>query len=118
MRIGEFTTLLNITKHSVRHYEDLDLLSPKWKGNYKDYGEKDILDYQVIIELKELGLNLKDIQLLFTLKKAFGCGDKQFVNQVFNQLTNHVELLLKEEDEIHKRRIRLQNEMNKIRELL
>ncbi len=114
MRIGEFVKLLNTTKDTVRHYEDLHLISPKWEETYKCYGEKDVLDFKVIVECKTMGLSLKDIQFLFDLKQASQCGDKQFMTQVLNKLKNHIEVLKMEEDEIHNRRIKLQGEINNI----
>ncbi|KQL51470.1 6-phosphogluconolactonase [Heyndrickxia shackletonii] len=118
MRIGEFIAYLNTTKDTVRHYEDLQLLTPKWKGSMKDYGEKEIQDYQVIKEFKSLGLSLKEIQLLFKLKHSFGCGDSQFINEVVIQLTNHLEVLRQEEEEIKNRRIQLEKQLDEIKELL
>ena len=118
MRIGEFTAFLNTTKDTVRHYEDLELLNPKWNGSMKDYGEKEIKDYQVIMEFKELGLSLKEIQLIFKLKHAFGCGDSRFTNEVFTQLTNHLEVLRQEEEEIKNRRIQLEKLLDELKGLI
>ncbi|MCH1624849.1 MerR family transcriptional regulator [Ferdinandcohnia quinoae] len=118
MRIGEFITLLNTTKDTIRHYEELNLLTPIRKGNYREYGEKDILDFQVIVELKSMGLSLKDIQLLFELKKALGCGDHMLVKEVYHQLKNHVEKFRQEEEEIYHRRTQLQQEVEKLRAFL
>lgn len=118
MRVGEFVFLLNTTKDTVRHYEDLNLINPSWKGKSKDYGDKDIQAFHVIVKLKDFGLSLIEIQLIFELKNAFGCGDKKLVKQVLNQLTNQLEVLRLKEEEIHKRRVLLHNEVEKIKELL
>lgn len=118
MRIGQFVTLLNTTKETVRHYEDLNLITPKWKNSFRDYGEKDIQDFQVIVELKNFGLTLKEIQLIFNLKNALGCGDKQLVEQVFEQLSNHLQALQQAEEEIKNRRIKLNNVVKQLEDLL
>lgn len=118
MRIGEFVALLNTTKDTVRHYEELNLITPIRKGNNKHYGEKDIQDFEVIMELKDYGISLKEIQIIFNLKHAFGCGDKQLVAKLYNQLTNHLDVLRQEEEEIHRRRINLHNQIESIKGLL
>ena len=118
MRIGQFVTLLNTTKETVRHYEDLRLITPKWKNKIRDYGEKDIQDFKVIIELKDFGFTLKDIQLIFNLKEALGCGDKQLIDQVFLRLSNHLYSLQQAEEEIKNRRIKLKNVISQLEELL
>ncbi|WP_410770947.1 MerR family transcriptional regulator [Fontibacillus sp. BL9] len=118
MKIGEFVTLLHTTKDTVRHYEELNLLTPAWSNNYREYGEKEISDFGVIIELKEYGLSLKDIQILFDLKRAFHCGDQNFITQVYDKLTAHVNDLRQQEEELHSRRIKLENELTAIRGLI
>lgn len=118
MRIGEFVKRVQTTKDTVRHYENLELLKPAMIGNRRQYSEKEILEFQVITELKSFGLNLKDIQLIFQLKLAYGCGDKQLVNQLFSQLRSHLEVVKKEEFEIKRRRMLLEEEIKQLQELL
>lgn len=118
MKIGEFVTLLKTTKDTVRHYEELNLLTPSWQNNKKEYSEKEILDFQVVKELKEYGFTLKDIQLIFSLKQALGCGDKHLIRQVYQVLTNQLDKLLKEEEELRERRLILENEVKKLKDLI
>ncbi|WP_400243253.1 MerR family transcriptional regulator [Niallia sp. JL1B1071] len=118
MKIGEFVTLLNTTKDTVRHYEELNLLTPSWQNNKKEYSEKEILDFQVVKELKEYGFTLKDIQLIFSLKQALGCGDKQLIGQVYQVLTSQLDKLLQEEEELRERRLILENEVKKLKDLI
>lgn len=118
MRIGEFITLVNTTKDTVRHYEELNLLTPVKNNKIKNYSQKEIVDFHVIIELKDYGLSLKEIQIIFKLKQAFECGNKELVTHVFNQLTGHLNALQLEEEEIRNRRIKLENEINKLKQFL
>ncbi|WP_053217881.1 MerR family transcriptional regulator [Virgibacillus senegalensis] len=118
MKIGEFVNLLNTTKDTVRHYEDLKFINPKWINNNKEYGEKEVLNFQVVKELKEYGLTLREIQIIFNLKEAYNCGDKELINQVFGQLTGHLNRLRNEEEDLCKRRKTLENEIEKIRDLI
>ena len=118
MKIGEFVNLLNTTKDTVRHYENLKFITPKWINNNKEYGEKEVLNFQVVKELKEYGLTLKQIQIIFNLKDANQCGDKELINKVFGQLTSHLNRLRKEEEELSKRKKTLENQIEKIRDLI
>jgi DNA-binding transcriptional MerR regulator len=118
MRIGEFIELLKTTKDTVRHYEDLKLITPKRINSHKEYGEKEIVNFQVVKELKGYGLSLIDIQKIFELKEAYLCGDKKLISQVLKQLTVHLNTLRQEEEEVRKRRITLENEIKGIRNLL
>ena len=118
LKIGEFVKLLNTTKDSVRHYENLKFITPKWINNNKEYGEKEVLNFQVVRELKEYGLTLKEIQIIFNFKYAYQCGDKELINQVFGQLTSQLNKLRQEEEDLIKRRITLENEVEKLRDLI
>ncbi|MCM3004248.1 MerR family transcriptional regulator [Priestia koreensis] len=118
MRIGEFVSLLNTTKDTVRHYEDLGLITPTRVQNKKYYGEKDKIDFKVIQECKHFGLTLSDIQALFQLKSAYTCGDERFIKEVLEQLSMQVMVLKHEEALIKKRRMCLENELMNIKEQL
>lgn len=118
MQIGEFVKLVKTTKDTVRHYEDFGLITPEWINSRREYKEKDILDFQVILELKLLGLSLRDIQLLFEVKKAVGCGDKRLIEGVVNQLETHLDILHKEETELSNRRKQLEDQIVQIKNIL
>ncbi len=49
MKIGEFVTLLQTTKDTVRHYEELNLITPKWNKIIRNLGEKEswIFEWQI-----------------------------------------------------------------------
>ncbi|GIN85208.1 hypothetical protein J6TS2_15940 [Heyndrickxia sporothermodurans] len=118
MRIGEFLKIVNATKDTVRHYEDLGLLEPKWEKTRKNYEEKEVKDYQTIIELKKMGFSLKDIQLIFQLKKTLGCGNKDLVYNVYTQLNEHLSTLKKEEWALQNRRKMLEHEIEQLKQHL
>lgn len=118
MQIRDFVALLGTSKETVRHYEDLHLLDPVRHNNRREYGDKEVLDFQVIIELKTMGLGLKDIQLLFELKKAFGCGDKTLIQQTIVHLTEHLNSLRQEEELLQQRRLKLERELEQVKRIL
>ncbi|MDX8363033.1 MerR family transcriptional regulator [Cytobacillus sp. IB215316] len=114
MKLGEFISSVNTTKETVRHYEDMNLLQPSWDQNRKVYTKKEIDDFQMIMDLKSMGFSLKDIQLMFDLKRAYGCGNEKLITDVMKQLNNHIDVLKKEEEEILQRRIKLEEEIKMI----
>lgn len=118
MRIGEFVKHLNTTKDTVRHYEQLGLLNPVRASYHKEYTPKEIMDFEIIVKLKLAGLNLKDIQIIFDLKKTYGCGSIELANEVFKKLDAHVELLKEEEEKINRSRTQLESEIKSIKHML
>lgn len=118
LQIRDFVALLNTTKETVRHYEDLQLLTPVRRNNRREYGEKEVMNFEVIMELKSMGMGLKDIQLLFELKRAFGCGDETLVREIIVHLTNHLEALRQEEEVLRERRLKLEQELEQVKRIL
>ena len=94
------------------------LLNPVKVNYHKEYSEKEIVDFKMVKELQNYGLSLKDIQLIFELKNSHQCGDIQVLKKTLQTLTNHLEQLKREEEEIHKRRIMLERELIELREYI
>ena len=118
MKIGQYVERLNTTKDTVRHYENMLLLHPVKVNYHKEYSEKDIRDFNMIKELQDYGLSLKDIQLIFEMKNSHECGDIEMIKNALQTLANHLEHLKREEEEIHKRRIMLERELIELREYI
>jgi DNA-binding transcriptional MerR regulator len=63
--IGELATMSGATERSLRHYEDLGLLSPARGGNgYRRYGEKDVERLQQVLLYRACGMGLSEIRAL------------------------------------------------------
>jgi len=118
MQIGEFVARLSTTKETVRHYEDLQLLTPTRVKNRRTYGEKDAADFAVILELKSMGLGLKEVQLLFALKRAVGCGDPQLLTQTVSHLSDHLASLRDQEAELRVRIAQLEMQLAQVKQAL
>ncbi|GAA0608795.1 hypothetical protein GCM10009001_27700 [Virgibacillus siamensis] len=117
MKIGEFITNLNTTKDTVRHYEKLHLLSPKQDGTYKEYSEKEVMDFQAVTDMKEMGMTLKDIQLIFQMKQSLGCRSPELIKSVKAQLKEHLASIIDEEQQLHKRRINLEETIKELQQI-
>lgn len=68
LKIGEISKLCHVTNRTLRHYEEIGLLTPSVIDDftgYRYYGTKDVLKLYYILQFKELGFKLKDIDELF-----------------------------------------------------
>lgn len=65
LRIGDVAELFDVTTKTLRHYEEMGLLSPEREENgYRLYGPEDVLRVQRIRQLQALGLSLKEVARL------------------------------------------------------
>ena len=58
--ISDLCTEFDITTRTIRHYEDLDLLSPSRRGQSRVYTPSDRTRLRLILRGKRLGLSLED----------------------------------------------------------
>jgi DNA-binding transcriptional MerR regulator len=68
IRIGDFARLARTTVRTLRHYEDEGLLRPALRGQsrYRYYDAAQLLTWQRIVMLRELGLSIPDIRAVLT----------------------------------------------------
>lgn len=62
--ISSFSKLHKIPIKTLRYYDDINLFSPKWRGEnkYRYYSEKQNFEFEYIKLLKKLGLTLNEIK--------------------------------------------------------
>ena len=58
--ISQLSKEFDVTTRSIRHYEDLDLLSPARRGQTRIYSQADRTRLRLILRGKRLGLSLED----------------------------------------------------------
>jgi len=61
--IGRVAKMTGLTSRTLRHYDDIGLLTPAWTGNdgRRRYGDPELLRLQHILVLRELGTSLDRI---------------------------------------------------------
>lgn len=66
VKISELAKLLKINPHTIRHYEDKELLFPAEvsENGYRKYGLAEAYQLSFILFLKELGVSLSEIKVL------------------------------------------------------
>lgn len=67
-KIGELAEATGLTVRTLRHYDELGLLTPSYrtKGDHRLYTAEDVARLQQIVSLKGLGLNLEQIKSALT----------------------------------------------------
>ncbi len=118
MRIGEFIKLVQTTKDTVRHYEELDLIRPDWISGTRDYSPKDLKDFYAIKEMQYMGLTLKDIQTIFEVKRSGGCGSPQLIVGVLESLNKGLDDIYEEEKELIKKKSMIQGMVEELEKLV
>ncbi|MDH5629217.1 MAG: MerR family DNA-binding transcriptional regulator [Gammaproteobacteria bacterium] len=92
-----------LTPRSIRHYEEVNLLSPKREGSKRIYSKSDRVRLQLIMRGKRIGLSLSEIHEIITMY-ALPSGEKK-----------QTQLLLKK---IEERRSTLHQQMKDIAVML
>ena len=64
-RIGEFASLVNSSVKTIRYYDEINILKPKYLDkytSYRYYNDDNIKEYYSIILLKKMGFSLEEIK--------------------------------------------------------
>lgn len=67
--IGKVSELCNVSIKTLRYYDDIGLLVPEYRkkeSNYRYYTHNQILTLFIIRKLRDLGVSLKEIQVIIT----------------------------------------------------
>ena len=65
--IGELAAQFETTLRTIRHYEELGLLTPSRNGQQRVYAERDRVRLQLILRGKRLGFTLEEIAHILDL---------------------------------------------------
>ena len=79
MQIGEVAERTGLSLRTIRHYEDLGLVSPERRGTVRVYHRRDHIRMQLIMRGRRLGFSLEEI------RRIIGMDAESFVNSVYVQ---------------------------------
>ncbi|WP_058304446.1 MerR family transcriptional regulator [Gorillibacterium timonense] len=79
MRMGQYVNQMSTTLDTVRYYMELSLLRPELKNNRYDFTQREMDNFETIVQLKEWGFAMKEIQELFEHKERTGCGSVELI---------------------------------------
>lgn len=88
MKIGKFAEMHSITQDTIRHYLDLGLLVTEKSGGHFKFSDSDSRDIKKIIELKNLGFSLNDIQQILSMQRISGENTNSFRKLYLSFLEN------------------------------
>ncbi|WP_379129760.1 MerR family transcriptional regulator [Paenibacillus sp. sgz500958] len=118
MQIGEFIKATNTTMDTVRYYMDLSLLCPELKSNRYFFTEREVMDFGVIIQLKQWGFAVKEIQGLFEYKRQSGCGTEELLSYVHRLLINRVQSIEENLEVLRKQKEDVLRSLHEVNSLL
>ncbi len=92
MLIGELVKKTQLSKETIRHYEDIGLIRGiKTQANgYKNYPERLVEDLKLIGLAKDLGFTLKEIKSLLSLLQKGQLG-RSNLNQVIQKKISEID---------------------------
>lgn len=106
MHIGEFVEMIQTSKDTVRYYEELNLIDPIRNGDKRDYTEKDIQDFHIIKEMQAIGLTIREIQIIFHLKRSAGFQSPSLLQDIQDKLYTSIKKIEQAERELAIRRMK------------
>ena len=101
--ISQLSKEFAITTRSIRHYEDIGLLSPARRGQTRIYSSADRTRLKLILRGKRLGISLEDSREIIDM---------------YEPGKNNVDQLKKLIDAIQQQRIKLNQQLDDITKLL
>lgn len=91
MKISEVSSRLKISKSMIRYYEEKEIINiPRDENKYRYFDEETISYLKLIIDLKRLNLQLKDIAYVINLFK------KPVSKDCNNKTLNYLDHLIKQ----------------------
>jgi len=102
MRIGDFAKKYDMNVTAVRYYIENALLTPQRKNNQYIFDQSCIDDMDKILEYKECGLTLEEIELLFFLEKTSKFQDETILQIVQDLFEEKIDVFREEQAKIQK----------------
>ncbi len=77
MHIGELARIIGLSLRTIRHYDDLGIVSPSDRtvGGFRLYSQADVERFLFVKKLKPLGFTLEEVQELVQLRDLGIAGE-------------------------------------------
>ena len=79
--IGQLSQLFSTTRRALRHYESKGLLKPTRDGPYRLYGQREFQRLTVIVEARQVGLGIDQIQKVLDAYDPEDRGEAQIIRR-------------------------------------
>ncbi|QFR38864.1 MerR family transcriptional regulator [Candidatus Gracilibacteria bacterium 28_42_T64] len=81
MKIGEISNITGVTRDAIRLYEKMGLIksqkSNQFSNNYREYDERCLERVKAIVNMKDIGIKLKEAKIIFDAMSG-GTFDAKF----------------------------------------
>ncbi|OWA34192.1 hypothetical protein B9G55_17880 [Saccharibacillus sp. O16] len=112
IRIGDLARRTNLSKRTLRYYEQIELLQPSMiaANGYRYYDESAVIRLQRILLLKSIGYTLRQIQELLGTQTT---ADKH--EDWLDSLNQQIELMEKQKEELSRKQYYLRSAVDMLR---
>lgn len=126
-QIDEVSKITDLTKRSIRYYEDMGLFTPtaRTDSGYRMYSDEDISTINEIKELRsKLGLTIPEVKQILGLRKVLGriwskdITDKEYINEALDKLNMLIETIDEREKVLRRVKDNCNNSLNKLMALI
>lgn len=126
-QIDEVSKITDLTKRSIRYYEDMGLFAPtaRTDSGYRMYNDEDISTINEIKELRsKLGLTIPEVKQILGLRKILGriwskdITDKEHINEALDKLNMLIETIDEREKVLRRVKDNCNNSLNKLMALI
>lgn len=83
MKIGEISIQTGVSQRMIRHFESMNIITPKRNGNYRSYTQSDLKIIVKIKNFQEQGLSLKEI------RTVIDCADENLEQKLLDALSRN-----------------------------
>ena len=99
--ITELASDYDITSRTIRHYEDIGLLSPERKGTQRIFNTRDHVRLGLILRGRRIGFSLAEIKEIIDMYDL-PQGERKQSSFLLNKVNERRQMLLTRQQDIHK----------------
>lgn len=96
MKIGAFAKKYCVPIPTIRYYINLGLVLPKKEGTQYSFNKKNEKEMETVLDLREAGFSLKDMEHYINAQRVFDVKDKELYHRLFPLLQSKKSELLAE----------------------
>jgi len=105
VRIGEVARTLGLSPDRIRYYVREGLIIPEPRGRQHDFGPSVLEDLRMLLRLKELGFNLREIHRILSLRRVSDPTDPE-------DLSDLLDLYARKRRELEEQRSRIEGALS------
>ena len=117
MKIGRFSKMGHVSVDTVRHYIDLGLVVPEKIGAHFEFDELCSKDLAHVLQLKDMGFQLKEIQRIFAMIRLGAATPKSEVTYIIEEFQERIRAIESEENVLAMRKNTIHAKLEELKAL-